>query len=278
MTDKEAEDFASTKHKGLPEKIDEFLMPDALIGGDVVDIQPRSGEVPFEINGNKFEFETATYDDGRKDIVVYSHSDDVYYDYQKWREAMGIDKSIDEIAPLAAAAVGSAAGGFGQAIGNRVADKVGLEEHHLSTREEKMAYLTRVCGQLMPDSMVDQYLNMLGSASDEEVHDAYLKAEQALREKGVDPASIAETMIEPQEDSMKMKPPVGDMGGGDMPMGLQTAGGITEDEFIDTTDMEKELEQFNEEFERIKKHQNKLQEDRKPSTLVMKDRLGSDAF
>lgn len=86
----DVEDFASTKHDDLPEKIDEYFMPDALIGDDIVNIEPRSGEKPFTIDGNKYQFETATYDDGRKDIVVYSFRDDVYYDYAKWQNAMGI--------------------------------------------------------------------------------------------------------------------------------------------------------------------------------------------
>jgi len=128
MRKKDAEDFAGTKHKGLPEKVDEksvmtpaetakgreaqpmkglppsehnpkvypklneYLLPNALIGSDVVDIQPRAGEVPFIIGDGKYQFETATYADGRKDIVVYSFKDDVYYDYAKWKEAMNINE------------------------------------------------------------------------------------------------------------------------------------------------------------------------------------------
>lgn len=73
-------------------KMDEYLMPDALIGNDVVDIRPRQGEVPFTMGDGKYQFETATYADGRKDIVVYSFKDDVYYDYEKWRKAMNINE------------------------------------------------------------------------------------------------------------------------------------------------------------------------------------------
>lgn len=93
MSDKDAEDFASTKHKGLPDHVDEFLNRDALIGSDVIDIQPRAGETPFELQSGKYQYETATYADGRKDLVVYSFSDDVYYDYKKFRESMGIDEN-----------------------------------------------------------------------------------------------------------------------------------------------------------------------------------------
>lgn len=94
MKPSDVEDFAKTKYEGLPKKVDEYLMPDALIGNDIVDIQPRSGEKPFIMkDGGKYQFETATYADGRKDIVVYSFSDDVYYDYSKWQKAMGINET-----------------------------------------------------------------------------------------------------------------------------------------------------------------------------------------
>jgi len=96
MTDKEAEDFASTKHKGLPEKVNEYLMHDALLSDTLVDTKPMSGEMPFTVNGDKYEYEWGIFDNGRKDIVVYSYGDDVYYDYMKWREAMGIEKNINE--------------------------------------------------------------------------------------------------------------------------------------------------------------------------------------
>lgn len=93
MSDKDAEDFASTKHKGLPDHVDEYLMRDALIDDDIVDTQPRAGETPFKLQSGKYQYETATYADGRKDIVVYSFGDDVYYDYTKFREAMGIEEN-----------------------------------------------------------------------------------------------------------------------------------------------------------------------------------------
>jgi len=93
MKPDDVEDFAKTKHKGLPEKIDEYLVPDAVIGNDVIDIQPEKGEKPFTINGGKYQYELAKYADGHMDNVVYSFNDDVYYDYRKWRDAMGLDEN-----------------------------------------------------------------------------------------------------------------------------------------------------------------------------------------
>lgn len=92
MSDKDAEDFASTKHKGLPEKVDE-IYPDALIGNDIVDIKPQKGEKPFILNDKKYQYEMAKYSDGHYDNVVYSFSDDVYYDYRKWRELMELQEN-----------------------------------------------------------------------------------------------------------------------------------------------------------------------------------------
>lgn len=74
-------------------KINEHLHSDALISSDVVDIQPRAGEKPFMMQDGKYQFETAIYKDGRKDIVVYSFNNDVYYDYEKWKEIMNINET-----------------------------------------------------------------------------------------------------------------------------------------------------------------------------------------
>jgi hypothetical protein len=89
MTDKDAEDFASTKHKGLPEKLDEFLSLH-----DVVEyVSDRSGEEPFEMHGQKWQFVNAKYPNGKIDIGVYKFGHDLVYDYARWREEMGIDEN-----------------------------------------------------------------------------------------------------------------------------------------------------------------------------------------
>ena len=69
------------------------IFTDAIIGDDVVDIKPQQGENPFTINGKKYQYELAKYANGHFDNVVYSFSDDVYYDYRKWRKLMGIDEN-----------------------------------------------------------------------------------------------------------------------------------------------------------------------------------------
>jgi len=69
------------------------IFTDALIGSDVVDIKPQAGEKPFTMNDKKYQYEIAKYKDGHMDNVVYSFSDDVYYDYRKWRELMGLQEN-----------------------------------------------------------------------------------------------------------------------------------------------------------------------------------------
>jgi hypothetical protein len=89
MSDKDAEDFASTKHKGLPEKLDEFLS----LHDTVEYVSDRSGENEFEMNGHRWQFVNAKYPDGKIDIGVYRFGHDLVYDYQRWREEMGIDEN-----------------------------------------------------------------------------------------------------------------------------------------------------------------------------------------
>ena len=92
MSMKDTEDFASTKHKGLPEKLDEFLsLHDA-----VEYVSDRNGENPFELHGQKWQFVNAKYPDGKIDIGVYRFGQDIVYDYQRWQEEMGINENMNE--------------------------------------------------------------------------------------------------------------------------------------------------------------------------------------
>jgi len=89
MTKKDAEDFATTKHKGLPEKLDEFLS----LHDTVEYVSDRSGEEPFMQNGIKWQFVNAKYPDGKIDIGVYRFGHDLVYDYKRWNEEMGINEN-----------------------------------------------------------------------------------------------------------------------------------------------------------------------------------------
>lgn len=89
MSNDDVDDFASTKHKGLPEKLDEFLS-----GHDTVQyVSDRQGEEPFMMGTEKWQFVNAKYPDGKVDIGVYKFGHDLVYDYTKWREAYNINEN-----------------------------------------------------------------------------------------------------------------------------------------------------------------------------------------
>lgn len=49
-----------------------------------------TGENPFMMGGQKFEYVWAIYPSGKRDIGVYAFSGDVVYGYDYFREWMGI--------------------------------------------------------------------------------------------------------------------------------------------------------------------------------------------
>lgn len=189
-----------------------------------------------------------------------------------------LPEKVDENPMLAAAAAGA-----GQAVGNRVADKIGLEEHHLESREDKCAFIKKAFYKLTSDTTPNPERDkiqqeFLASLSDEDIDRIYDSYENRLKEIGVDPMSIEETdqsMIDANPQTMANKPnPVGDLGSG-VEMGMR---GMNEaNSELDSAS--KLLEELNNELNAFSIHHDKLKrmsEDRKPATLVMKDRLGDE--
>lgn len=89
MSEKDLEDFASTKHKGLPEKVDEVLSQH-----DTVQyVSDRQGEEPFMMGDTKWQFVNARYPDGKTDIGVYRFGHDLVYDYTRWQEEYNINEN-----------------------------------------------------------------------------------------------------------------------------------------------------------------------------------------
>jgi hypothetical protein len=50
-------------------------------------------EVPFMMGGRKYVYCWGKYPDGKVDIAVYSYANDFAYDYNDFREAMGIKEN-----------------------------------------------------------------------------------------------------------------------------------------------------------------------------------------
>lgn len=101
MTGKDAEDFASTKHKGLPEKVKKKKVNEDLNDlGDSTYVEyfkDMQGEPEFTINGNKFQYVWAKYPGGKVDIGVYDFSKDLVYNYFVFRNMYGLDESFRKL-------------------------------------------------------------------------------------------------------------------------------------------------------------------------------------
>jgi len=81
----------------LKSKIYSFLKENIETPLYVEYLSQMSNENPFIKQGKKWEFVWAKYPDGRRDIGVYSFSEDLVYAYQPWRKMVGIDKDGQEI-------------------------------------------------------------------------------------------------------------------------------------------------------------------------------------
>jgi hypothetical protein len=158
-----------------------------------------------------------------------------------------------------------------------------VDESHLNTREDKMKFIIAGDAMLNPkdppignESIIwKKLLNRLNDASIDEL---YIGVEKALVKKGIDPTSIiigedTQTMIQTNPMTMANKiQPLGDQSA-NMDTGARSSGGGMNESH------EKLFEKMNKELEAYSIHHNKLMkmsEDRKPSALVLKDRLGNE--
>jgi hypothetical protein len=294
--------------------VNEFLGGDAVIGSDVKDIQPRAGEKPFVLNGSKWEFETATYDNGKKDIVVYSYKDDIYYDYLKWREAMGIDKNTQTM--------------------NEVKK---IDEKAKSVEQQRLFGMAHAVqkGELPASKVGGAVKKIAKDVSPKDVEDFASTKHKGLPEKVSE--SAQDSIIADKPDSMSNKATPTSQQSSGIDQGTKSAGGggmsenklneLFDDrkEFIvtyknkagktekaNTSGLSKEsaikdlikslnikqsdiisverdkgmtesyenlLEEINKELDAFSIHHDKLKrmaEDRKPSALVLRDRVGSE--
>lgn len=85
------------KFQILKSKIGIFLRENLEAPLYVEYLSQMSNETPFEKGGKKWEFVWAKYPDGKRDIGVYSFSEDLVYAYQPWRKMVGIDKGGDTV-------------------------------------------------------------------------------------------------------------------------------------------------------------------------------------
>lgn len=328
MSKKDAEDFAQTKHKGLPEKLDEFLS----LHDTVEYVSDMRDENPFEMHGDRWQFVWAKYPDGKKDIGVYRFGQDVVYDYARWQEEMGINKNMNEgtkdnlidfdiptwAAPALINADESGLSDEDQQKLNAFVDRVVKQygnanfmlgdidgEDNLGFRPTNdidnlgsdvyRLYINPTREQnIMTENLDARYGSdetyrfavkskyIIGFQGREDI--LYFKTEEdALEYVSQKPETREylgdnyikedmQTMIQNNGTSMSNKAQAtGDQSSG-VPAGMQATGGLNE------SDM-KLLEEINKELEAFSIHHNKLKvmaEDRKPSALVLRDRVGSE--
>jgi len=264
MTDTEVDDFASTKHKGLPEKLDEFLS----LHDTVEYVSDRNGEDPFEMHGTKWQFVNARYPDGKIDIGVYMFGHDLVYDYSRWKEEYNINENINEtmkenlidfdIPEWAVSALINA-------------DESGLTD-------EDQAKLN-----VFVDGVVKQYGNanfMLGNIDGEDnlgfksindidnlgnnVYRLYINPTNNIKED-------TQTMIQNNGSSMSNKAQATGDVSNDTPVGTQQTGGLNETNTL--------LEELNNELEAFSIHQDKLKlmsEDRKTTSQILNKRVNDE--
>jgi len=91
----DAEDFASTKHDGVPEKVTEDVSEDDMYVEFSEDLK---GEPVFNLEGKKFKYVWAKYPDGSKDIGVYSFDEDLVYNFKWFRKnMMNMNEDVDSV-------------------------------------------------------------------------------------------------------------------------------------------------------------------------------------
>lgn len=303
-------------------------------------ISDRTDEIPFEMGGEKWQFVNAKYPDGKTDIGVYRNRTDLVYDYAAWREAFNINEN-----PALATMGTAAATGFGQAIGDKVADKVLGENANLDNESEDMiadVWKAAIGGNLPEMSQMKQDIielmkrdnitfenmkkeldnnNMLGENEEFIPHGSYTVSnsggyEIMLSDDG-DAAKVRDAFgsdnpkisdwleIEhiPNQETGESDPVI-DPNGYNIPLNQVMRINETEASILDniqttmankpepigingtsiptgTDQMSEELdmEELNEELKAYSIYLSKMKkvnEDRKPSTLVLKDRLGKE--
>lgn len=238
----------------------------------------RSGEDPFVLNDVKWQYVNAIYPGGKRDIGVYRFGHDLVYGYEWFRKNILPDNVNENPAMMEENEdyINPKYTHFGIFNANNKIvngwDYNGYEAEELKSERKHYFF----------DDIAEMDINP---------KDVKILNLKTLQRRGVNPQDINnwyterynnESVIDQQEDSMKMGEPINTQGS-DFPTGMQIAGGINENnkENENMKDSEKVnddefLKEANNDLESFEAQHNSLMEDRKPSTLVMKDRLGDD--
>jgi len=237
----------------------------------------RTGEDPFELNGVKWQYVNAIYPGGKRDIGVYRFGNDLVYGYKWFRENIINDKMNENPAMMEANT-----------------DKINPKYTHFAIYKpnDKIVNGWDYNGYEAEELKSERKHYFFDDIAEMDINpkDVKILNLKTLQKRGINPQDISnwyterynESVIDQQEDSMKMGEPINTQGS-DFPTGMQIAGGVTENkkECENMKDSENILDdeflkEANNDLESFGVQHNSLKEDRKPSTLVMKDRLGLD--
>ena len=254
---------------------------------DVVEyVSDRNGENVFNIGGDRWQFVNAKYPNGKIDIGVYRFGTDLTYDYSRWNEEMNIQESnikenmkkniinesrINELVEIAKNTQGFE-------IHPMIEKFIGLHPEYVGDSNWKG--ISEMLSEL--DNEGEGYNDINFKRAVEYIIGMDI-APQFLeflnQNKEIPQPSMSEdsqSMVNPSQMTMANKQqPAGDQPNG-IEMGISsTGGGVGAMEEAD----EKLFKELNEELEAYSIFHNKLKimaEDRKQSSLILKDRLGDE--
>lgn len=149
-----------------------------------------------------------------------------------------------------------------------------LQEKAVSKAQQKFMGMVHAVqkGELSPDKVGDDVAKAADSMKEKDAEDFASTKHKGLPEKKI--SETDQSIIGDTQQTMKnTEKPAGTISTGNVPTGAQQTGGsaMNEDYAL--------LEELNKELEAFSIHHNKLMrmaEDKKPSSLIMKDRLGDE--
>lgn len=287
MTGEEAEDFASTKHDDLPQHVDEnpalMALGTAAAGGfgkqvgnrvadnvgleenDEID-KPEEGDCFIESTGSKYNISCDS-----KHIGEFIEMEDVLNRIKQWKKENNFYPNTWFISDHGNI---NLINDDGDIIKENITNTIDN-----NTTKDKFNFILNAWEVMIPNFNKEKQRDNLISLSDDKIDVFYNTTKDMLEKRGIDPQSIInanESIVDAQENSMKIKPPINTQGS-DFPTGFQDTGGIQENKYENIMENnEKYLKDIDKELKLYEMLHKKLQEERKTSSLVMKDRLGDE--
>jgi len=243
MSDKDAEDFASTKHKGLPDKVNEELY-DKIVKIEFYDksgqLQTLDGEtIPLNQLNSVEKPIKLTFTDGSEERVSYDEFNEIYLNQQNINEILSQHDTVEYLS-----------------------DRKGEEPFMMG--DEKWQFVNAK----YPDGKVDIGVYRFG-------HDLVYDYSKWMEEYNINENNIKEdmqTMIQNNGTSMSNKSQATGDQSSEVPQGAQQTGGLQESEMNLLEELNKELEAFSIHHDKLKA----MNEERKTNSQIINARVGDE--